>query len=506
MMKKKFVSVVVCSLALLFGAGFAGCDAAQGGWVPAPGEGLAFDADGEAGNYRYPDVEEQKFYDAEKQPSSYFSLDRNTAGYSLMRAQINAGDRISASSVRIEELVNYFSYEYPAPAEGEGLKATAYLSECPWNEGHNLITVGLKSEERVLAEGKNNYVFLIDVSGSMSARVKGLEGQTCLDLVKYGIGKLTDGLGANDAVSVVKYASGEETVLEPTLATEEGKAQIKRAVNGLTAYGATNGSGGLELAYRNAEKYFSDEGNNRVILMTDGDFNVGIRNETELKEFIQEKARKGVYLSVLGVGMGNMRDDFMQTLALNGNGNYAYIDTPREAEKVLCEELGGLLSVVAKDAKAGVTFSGDAVVKYRLIGYDMKMLSEDDFENAEKDAGEIGSNLCVTALYEAELSESVQAGAPLAEVCVRFKSTSGKEKEISVSVEHALTETDDLAFISCVAEFGLILRNSAYKGDADLSSVLSRLNDLTPYLEEDVYKAEFRQLVEKARRSGYYEA
>ena len=321
MMKKKFVSVVVCSLALLFGAGFAGCDAAQGGWVPAPGEGLAFDADGEAGT----------------QPSSYFSLDRNTAGYSLMRAQINAGDRISASSVRIEELVNYFSYEYPAPAEGEGLKATAYLSECPWNEGHNLITVGLKSEERVLAEGKNNYVFLIDVSGSMSARVKGLEGQTCLDLVKYGIGKLTDGLGANDAVSVVKYASGEETVLEPTLATEEGKAQIKRAVNGLTAYGATNGSGGLELAYRNAEKYFSDEGNNRVILMTDGDFNVGIRNETELKEFIQEKARKGVYLSVLGVGMGNMRDDFMQTLALNGNGNYAYIDTPREAEKVMCE-------------------------------------------------------------------------------------------------------------------------------------------------------------------------
>lgn len=504
-MKRK-TRAFVCALSLASAAAFAGCNAAPGGWNPSTDSfDYPFGADGETGNYQYTSVVEQGYYNTQLHPSSYFSLDRNTAGYSLMRAQINGGAKISPDSVRVEELVNYFSYDYPAPSEGEGLRATAYLSACPWNDGHSLITVGLKSEERVLGAAQNNYVFLVDVSGSMSARVDGLEGQTCLDLVKYGIDKLLDGLGENDAVSVVKYASGEETVLEPTLATEEGKAQIRQAVKGLNAYGSTNGSGGLELAYRNAEKYYSDDGNNRVILMTDGDFNVGISDETELKEFIQEKAKKGTYLSVIGVGMGNMRDDFMQTLALNGNGNYAYIDTPREAQKVLCEELGGLLSVVAKDAKAGVTFSQDTVVKYRLIGYDMKLLSEDDFENPEKDAGEIGSNLCVTALYEAELKEGAGAGAKLADVTVRFKSVSGKDKEITAPVLNEVSKSDERAFVSCVAEFGLVLRNSAYKGTASIASVLGRLNDLAPYLEGDVYKAEFKELVQKAKNSGYYD-
>ena len=295
------------------------------------------------------------------------------------------------------------------------------------------------------------------------------------------------------------------TALEATLATDSGKTQIRKAVNRLKASGSTFGSGGLELAYQNAQRYFSDEGNNRIILMSDGDFNVGISGETDLMEFIQEKAKSNIYLSVLGVGMGNLRDDFMQTLALNGNGNYAYIDTPREAQKVLCEELNGLLTVVAEDAKAGVTFSQDAVVKYRLIGYDMKLMSEDDFNNSEKDAGEIGSNLCVTVLYEVELAEGITESAKLADVTVRFKSSSEEEKETSVAVLNELSADDDRLFVSCVAEFGLVLRNSKYKGNASLANTLARLSDLAGYLEEDEYKSEFQELVKKAKNSGYYE-
>ena len=506
-MKKKKFTCTACFMALALGAAaFAGCSAAPGHqYPPDAAENFGFETEGETGNYQYSEIREVGFFETAKYPASYFSLDRNTAGYSLMRSQINSGAKIASDSVRIEELINYFYYDYPAPEEGEGLKATAYLSECPWNDGHSLMTIGLKSEERVSTQARNNYVFLIDVSGSMSSRVDGLEGQSCLDLVKYGIDKLVDGLTENDSVSIVTYASGVGTALEATLATQSGKQQIRQAVNKLTASGATYGSGGLELAYQNAQRYFSAEGNNRIILMSDGDFNVGIRNETDLMEFIQEKAKNNIYLSVIGVGMGNMRDDFMQTLALNGNGNYAYIDTPREAQKALCEELNGLLTVVAKDAKAGVTFSQDTVVKYRLIGYDMKLMSEDDFNNSEKDAGEIGSNLCVTVLYEVELAKDAESNAKLADVTVRFKTPNDEEKETAVAVCNDLSSNDDLSYIACVAEFGLVLRNSQYRGTASIENTLARLNDLTQYLEEDVYKSEFKELVQKAKNSNYYE-
>lgn len=506
-MKKRITACACLALTGAFTVALlSGCGAGMG-FDPFDG-GMKWQTDGNTvQNYEYESIKEIGFLPAGKQPSSYLSLDRNTAGYSLVRAQINAERQIANDSVRIEEMLNYFSYGYPAPERGEGLRATAYLSDCPWYDGHKLVTVGVKSEERVLSAEKNNYVFLVDVSGSMSARVEGLENQTCLDLVKYGIGELVKGLGDADAVSVVTYASGVETKLEPTFATKEGKEEIMRAVNALNAYGSTNGSGGLQLAYKNAGKYYSDDGNNRVVLMTDGDFNVGIRDSGELKEFVQEKAKSGVYLSVLGFGMGNLRDDFMQTLALNGNGNYAYIDTPQEAVKVLSEELAGLLTPVAKDAKAKITFNADAVEEYRIIGYDMKTITEDDYNNSEKDAGEIGSNLCVTALYEVALKEGAGADEKIADIEIRFKSVEEGEAErnVTASLSNRLSGGEDQAFISCVAEFGLILRNSQYKGGASLSDVLSRLSDLSAYTERDVYKREFGALVQKAKQSGYYE-
>ncbi len=513
-MKKKFFAGIALAAAFAFagcGASFNGADGEWGGSM-APGDswmesefGTTSDSKPDSpesgGNYQYDSIVETNFHTAAEENSIYFSLDRNTANYSQVRSQLNMGNSVAADSVRIEELINYFSYDYPAPQEGEVMAATAYLTDCPWEPSHKLVTVGVKTEEKVLTAERNNYVFLIDVSGSMGARVRGLEGISCLDLVKTGVEKLVRGLGDNDAVAIATYAGQAGQLLEPTMATEAGKQTILRAVEGLTAYGSTNGSGGLEVAYDLAERHFSENGNNRVILLSDGDFNVGLQSSDKLLEFIQEKAKTGVYLSVLGVGMGNMRDDFMQTLALNGNGNYAYIDTPTEAEKVMGEELNGMLVAVAKDAKAGVTFSEETVEKYRLIGYDMKIMSEDDFNNEQKDAGEIGSNLCVTALFEVELKEDVAEEALLGNVEIRFKNTDAEETAGSATAEirNILSQNEDALFISCVAEFGLLLRNSAHKGNASYDAVLSRLADLPAYLARDVYKTEFKTLVEKAK-------
>ena len=453
------------------------------------------------GNYKYDEILEQDFCVASETPSSYLSLDRNTAGYSLVRSQIENGYKISANSVRIEEILNYFDYDFPAPEE-KAVGVSSYLSSCPWNEDNKLMLVGLKTKYFDLGDVDANYVFLVDVSGSMS-------GDTRLGLAKKGLNYLTDGLGNNDRVSIVTYASGVKTVLDGGRCTDNGKLEIRNKISSLTARGATNGGDGLERAYKIAEKHFIEGGNNRVIIISDGDFNVGMNNKEQLKEFIQQKAESGVYLSVIGVGMGNMRDDILETLATCGNGNYAYLDNETEARKVFSEELGGTLKTVAKDAKACVTFT-ENVEKYRLIGYDTKIISEDDFNNEDADTGELGSNLCVTALYELVLSEnSGENGSDkLAQTEVRYKDVTG-DAEINDSVSCVINlsspSSDDLNFISCVAEFGLILRNSKYKGTASINSVLERLESLGGYISGDVYKQEFVTLVGKASESGYYE-
>lgn len=499
-MKKKITAFVCsCAAAALLCGCSGGMMSADSGLYPA-GESYPLFSDGE--NYLYDTVVEQGFSDAETAPSSYFSLDRNTAGYSLVRTQLRQGVKISPESVRLEELVNYFDYDYPAPEAGEAVAVSAYLSDCPWNAEHKLMTVGIKTEEAVRT-GDANYVLLVDVSGSMGGTLAGTEGQSRLDLVKYGANKLLDTLGAQDRVSIVTYASGVKTVLESTAATEENKPAIRNAINKLSSYGSTNGSDGLQRAYEQAEAHRAENGNNRIIILSDGDFNVGISNQDELKEFIQEKAKSGIALSVVGVGMGNLRDDFMQTLALNGNGNYCYIDTPLEAQKVFVEEVAGTLYTVAKDAKAGVTFNADAVSSYRLLGYDMKTMSEEDFNNTEKDAGEIGSNLCVTAMYEIELSDA-DTDAALAEAAVRYKNEAGEDCEVKLTVTGQETATQDVQFAACVAEFALVLRASAYRGNASLENVLARLEGMSAYLAQDVYKSEFAELAAVAKASGYY--
>lgn len=454
-----------------------------------PGSNIIY---GTAGSFEYNSITENGFTSVAEEASSYFSLARNTATYSLIRRQITDGRQIQPDSVRIEEMINYFDYDFTAPTE-KALAVSSYIAPCPWNNENMLMLAGIKSAKYCLDGSGCNYVFLIDVSGSM-------QGGDRIDLAKYGICKLVDNLEEGDIVSLVTYASGVNTVFDGKECTEENKEYIKNKVNGLRAYGATNGGDGLERAYGIAQSRFIEGGNNRIVLISDGDFNVGMSSQTELKEFIQTKAESGIYLSVLGVGMGNTRDSVLETLAKCGNGSYAYLDNKTEAEKVFVTELEGTLKTVAKDAKAGVTFT-DAVEKYRLIGYDTVRLSQYEFEDENTDAGEIGSNLCVAALYEIKLSDGTADGAKLAETEIRFKDVRG-ENALSDSVKSEVylnsdTASDDLTFISCVAEFGLLLRESAYKGEASVESVAARLDTLSGYIAADALKQEFANLVKK---------
>ncbi len=507
-MKNRTLRILAIVLAASFVA-LTGCTAMAPGGYYTPDMDAAMDGAVEAPdeNYRYDEIIERGFVKTAETASSYFSLDRNTAGYAFMRSQIKQNLQISKDSVRLEEYVNYFTYDYPAPATGEGIGATAYLAPCPWNEEHKLLTIGIKTEESYLSSDGGNYVFLVDVSGSMSGSSRyESEGEylSRLDLVKYGLKKLVEGLGEGDNVAIVTYASGVQERLASTPVTEKNRDKIIRAIDGLSTAGSTFGSGGIELAYKVAQKGFRTGGNNRVVLLSDGDFNVGTSGIDELKELISEKAKSGIYLSVLGVGMGNTRDDLMQVLALNGNGNYAYIDSKLEAEKVFCEELSGTLYTVAKDAKAGVTFNAEAVESYRLLGYDMKRMSESDFENTEKDAGEIGSNLCVTAIYEIAPKADIATDASLADIHIKWKDTAEQNREKKLTVTNAENGTPDTAFAACVAEFALVLRDSQYAGQASLESVAARLRTMQSYIADDPYKAEFERIVALAIESERY--
>ena len=494
-MKKLLALIAVLSAScLLFGACGSAGPKGDSNWSGAPNHSAGDASPDEGWNYDdggfvYDSIKEVGFKNVADEASSYFSLDRNTASYSQVRWAIENGYQVSGDSVRIEEMINYFDYDFEAPTD-KAVALSAMLADCPWNVDNKLMAVGLKTTE-IINENNANYVFLIDVSGSMS-------GDSRLGLAKKGFNMLLEGLGDKDVVSIVTYASGVKTVLDGGECTQNGKNKIKNAISKLEARGATSGGDGLERAYNIAQKHFITGGNNRVIIISDGDFNVGISSPTVLKEFIQEKAKSGIYLSVIGVGMGNMRDDMLETLALSGNGNYAYLDSEHEAKKVFVNELKSTLFTVAKDAKAGVTFT-DSVEKYRLIGYDAKRITEDDFNNDNADTGEIGSNLCVTALYEIVLSE--QADGKLADIEVKYKDVTG-EAEVNESVTSTVTldtpSSYDMSFISCVAEFGLILRDSAYKANASISSVLARLNGLSNYMANDSYKQEFVTLVEKA--------
>jgi len=456
---------------------------------------------------------EKGFSKAGVTPLSTFSADVDTASYSNLRRMIESGyslEDIPAGAVRIEEILNYFDYDYQLPKDGEPFGVTAQIGDCPWQEGHKLLAIGLKSEEIDFSESDGaNLVFLLDVSGSMNDSDK-------LPLLQRAFGLLAENLTEKDRVSIVTYA-GEDRVLLEGMQGDKTE-QIMEVLNSLEAGGSTNGGKGIQTAYELAEEYFIEGGNNRVILATDGDLNVGQTSESELTELVEEKRESGVYLTVLGFGTGNIKDNKMEALADNGNGNYAYIDSVQEAKKVLVEEMGATLVTVAKDVKLQVEFNPEKVSEYRLIGYENRMLDAQDFEDDKKDAGEIGAGHTVTALYEivpAKEGEETESSLKYSQtvtngsdewltVNIRYKKP---DQDESILLQYPVDESsyaenpsEDWQFAAAAAEFGLVVTDSDYKGTGSLEHVKSVLKGLD--LEEDEYKDEFYDLVRKLIKNG----
>lgn len=496
-MKKIFALLLILTMCI---AVFVGCAAAPigGDMYYYPPQSGMFDLDE---NYQFDEIKEKDFVSASETADSYFSLDRHTSGYSLMRRQIVEKGKLNASSVRIEDYINYFNYNYARPTGDDSLALGGSLFDCPWNAQHKLLRIGVAAEELTLDDGiSNNIVFLLDTSGSMY-------GEDRLPLVQQAFTMLLPLLGANDTVSVVTYASGTKVLCEGLAATESNKTRIANIISDIVAGGSTNGEGGINLAYKCAEKYKTATSNNRVILATDGDFNVGASSKSALEKLISDKAKKGVDLTILGVGMGNTRDDFMETLAKNGNGTAAYIDTITEARKVLVEDFGGTMRTVAYDAKAKVVFNADVVDSYRIIGYENSILTSDEYEDSKTQAGEIGSGHTVTAVYEVVLKDGATDGSTAANIEVKYKKkpltdTEEDNPEFAVNCEikldKAYVPTDDDKFVACVVEYGLLLRDSKYKSDATFAAVIARLNELGDYVSADGFKAEFLQIVKSA--------
>ena len=478
-----------------------------------------FDYVPEGGGEEYSEWEEKGYSSVLKAPLSTFSADVDTASYSNLRRMINDGymlDEIPEGAVRIEEMLNYFTYDYKEPEGSEPFGVTTQIGSCPWNEEAELLMIGLKTEDIDYENAPpSNLVFLLDVSGSMFSDDK-------LPLLQTSFCMLVDNLSERDKVSIVTYA-GEDTVVLKGV-SGKNKSKIKKAIQGLEAGGGTNGSRGIETAYALAEKNFIEGGNNRIILATDGDLNIGLTSQEELEELITEKKESGIFLSVLGFGTGNIKDNKMETLADKGNGNYAYIDSQREAKKVLVKEMSSTLLTICKDVKFQVEFNPAVVSEYRLIGYENRTLNKEDFNDDKKDAGEIGAGHSVTALYEIILKEPLFAlpedeiadlkysdnykeGLGKSEenpalsqewltISIRYKKPAEEESNLlqyPVSYDSYRQEpSHDFKFASAVAEFGLLASHSEYAGEASVSHVKKVLKETEL---EDEYKEEFFELV-----------
>ena len=497
-------------------------------------DAYAFDlADGEYGMFYWPSesmlsgsywnteeystVTESGFRYAVSSPLSTFAADVDTAGYTTVRRKLLEQTIPDENAVRIEELLNYFHYNGLAPQDGSPLKISAYLDACPWNEEAALLFVGIGAQKIDTDDlPSSNLVFLIDTSGSM-------DGSDRLDLAKRAFHLLSDTLRAGDKVSVVTYSGSFSVLLEGVDASE--KQTILDAIDSLEAWGSTNGGDAIVTAYSIAEKNFIAGGNNRVIMMTDGDLNVGITSESELVGLIEEKKNSGVFLSVLGFGMGNYKDNKLEALADHGNGVYSYIDGITEARRVLVTEMGANFYTVAKDVKIQVEFNPEYVSRYRLIGYENRSMAAEDFSDDTKDGGEMGSGHTVVALYELipaegriiagvsgkisdtaapalRYQESQPAGLEeVAQISLRYKQPDGVSSEmISCTVNpEDIAEGEqarNLLKASAVAEFGMLLRNSEYKGSATYDSAFRLISGLENL---DAEESELMYLINVAR-------
>ena len=472
-------------------------------------------ADGNRESYDH--VEDNPFHRVADQPLSTFSIDVDTASYSNLRRMLNQGQLPPEGAIRIEEMVNYFGYDYAGPDESDKHPFTAHvdLTGCPWNDAHRLLRVGLKGRT-ISADDRpaSNLVFLLDVSGSMGSSNK-------LPLVRRAMQLLVNQLGPDDRVAIVVYAGAAGVVLPSTTCDE--KPTIIDSLEQLQAGGSTHGSAGIRLAYKVAQEHFIQGGANRVILCTDGDFNVGTTSESELVNLIQDKAKSGVFLTVLGFGMGNLQDGRLESLADKGNGSYGYIDNYSEARKMFVEQLTGTLVTIAKDVKIQIEFNPARVAGYRLIGYKNRLLAAEDFNDDTKDAGEIGAGHTVTAFYEIvpagqpvptgdvdplkyQLPPEIVAEGPAASEALtlklRYKQPDGQTSQLMVeAVEDGQTPfadaPRDMRFAASVAGLGMLLRHSPHAGGLTFQQVIDIAEAATgddPY----GYRREFLQMAKTA--------
>lgn len=440
----------------------------------------------------YKGVADNSFRETLKNPTSTFSIDVDTASYSNVRRFINTGMRPLPSVVRTEELLNYFTYDYQQPNGTDPVSITTEVGNCPWQPNHKLILIGLQGKN--IATEKmppGNLVFLIDTSGSMRADNK-------LPLLKTAFKMLINNLRSEDKVAIVAYASSAGIVLKPTPGSE--KEKIIEAIDRLQAGGSTAGGEGIQLAYKLAKENFFAAGNNRVILATDGDFNVGVSSESELAKLIEEKRNDGIFLSVLGFGMGNIKDNKMEILADKGNGNYSYIDSAQEARRVMVGQMAGTLYTIAKDVKLQVEFNPDKVKSYRLIGYENRALKHEEFNDDKADAGDMGAGHTVTALYEiVPQASAIQPADNLMQVKIRYKKpeemTSNLLTKTVTGTDNYWVISDNFRFAAAVAEYGMLLRNSEHKGQASFKQVLE-LAKGAKGIDEEGYRSEFIRMVE----------
>lgn len=444
--------------------------------------GMAPDAEFDS-NEEYTEIVEGGFISPSTKPLSSFSLDSSSYAYANLRRLIKNNYKVYSDAVNIEQMLNYFDYSYENDTDN-ALSSTIEIAECPWNSENHLALISVNSKDVEILDSKNNFVFLIDVSGSMNVENK-------IGLFKESFRLFMDNIGEDDTVSIVTYASGVRVIADGINGNE--KMQLIEAVEELNASGSTNGSGGIQKAYELAQKHFIEDGNNRVLIATDGDFNVGIKNQNDLNEFISDKRQTGVYLSIFGYGVGNTKHNTMETLATNGNGNAYYIDSILEAKKVFVSEMGSVLNTVAKDCKIQVEFNPNVVEKYRLIGYENKRLTDDEFEDSNTDAGEIGASHTTIAMYEICLKENMNDEFIL-KTKLRYKDTQKDELEVEVvnEVYEVVIPSNDFMFASCVVEFGLILRESDFKGNSSFEHLITLLEQVE---FNDVYKEEFKELV-----------
>lgn len=462
----------------------------------------------ESNTEEYDSITENIFLATDKNPLSTFSIDVDTASYSNIRRFINNKQLPPKDAVRIEEMINYFTYNYPQPKGDDPFSINLEMTKSPWNNENKIVKIGLQGKKIAIDKmPPANIVFLIDTSGSM-------EDENKLPLLKSAYKLVLDQLREQDKISIVAYAGSAGVVLEPTSGIH--KQKIIDALDNLQAGGSTAGGEGIELAYSLAEKNLMKNGNNRVILATDGDFNVGASSDGELTRLIEKEREKGIFLSVLGLGMGNYKDSKMEQLADKGNGNYAYIDSLKEAKKIFVSQFGGTLLTIAKDVKLQLEFNPSKVKAYRLIGYENRALKNEDFNDDKKDAGDLGSGHSVTALYEIvpadakssvikdvdklkyqEVNKTANSNTDeLLTVKFRYKDPKESTSKLITKVlnsSNSEKSSDDLNFAMAVAQMGMIMRNSEFKGNSDIAQVIK----LAKASANDDYRKEFLELVDE---------